>query len=650
MRTAHCCAGRNGGLSRHFITVCALILLNPTGLIAGDREEYAVTRIQPDLLRDEGAVYRLHEIDFQVMDDHRATERVTDVITVLKKEDRDEGELVVYYDRLADLTDLDGALYDSTGKEIRSLGKQDIQDYSAISSYTLYEDSRVRVAQLYHDQYPYTVEFTYEITFDGYVGWPTWYAQPSRHSVEESRFVVALPKKMTLRQWTNKDSLKCTQTTEGNRTTYRWTATLLPRIAEEFRRDDYEDLTTVIRIAPTRVTLEDISGDFSSWKSFGQWYGRLCERRDVLPESATQQVDSIVRNIENAKDRAATLYTYLQSRTRYVSINLGIGGWQPFDATYVHERGYGDCKALSNYMVSLLSRAGVVAYPVLIANGPAEPPLRTEFPSNQFNHAIVCVPLPADTVWLECTSQSMPFGRVGETNENRDALMVTPSGGVIVHIPASTSHQNFQRRVALVMLAGSGTADARITTVVGGDQEDRVRLALFEAPPMEREKWITNEVGIANMRLVNYSTDGLDTKEDVVSVSLQLLLPRYGSAPGERIFFNPNLMDRQTFVPPERSRKLSPVRFRYPFLDTDSIVYRIPQGYRCEALPSPTKLASSFGMFQSRATCVGDTTIVFTRALEITTSEIPPTLYPEYRSFFEGVVKADRSQVVLVQK
>ena len=31
----------------------------------------------------------------------------------------------------------------------------------------VYEDSRVRVARLYHDIYPYTVEFDYEILFDG---------------------------------------------------------------------------------------------------------------------------------------------------------------------------------------------------------------------------------------------------------------------------------------------------------------------------------------------------------------------------------------------------------------------------------------------------------------------------------------------------
>ncbi len=92
-----------------------------------------------------------------------------------------------------------------------------------------------------------------------------------------------------------------------------------------------------------------------------------------------------------AKDQA--LYEYLQSTTRYVNIQLGIGSWQPFDATYVHTRGYGDCKALSNYMIAMLQAAGVEAYPVLIRHGEEAPEVLADFPSNQFNHMIACAKL-----------------------------------------------------------------------------------------------------------------------------------------------------------------------------------------------------------------------------------------------------------------
>jgi len=82
----------------------------------------------------------------------------------------------------------------------------------------------------------------------------------------------------------------------------------------------------------------------------------------------------------------------MQDHTRYISIQLGIGGWQPFDAAFVQEHGYGDCKALSNYMVALLKTAGITAYSVLIRPGDYRYTFNESFPSNQFTHVIVCVP------------------------------------------------------------------------------------------------------------------------------------------------------------------------------------------------------------------------------------------------------------------
>ncbi|NJM26365.1 MAG: hypothetical protein HC859_13660, partial [Bacteroidia bacterium] len=105
-----------------------------------------------------------------------------------------------------------------------------------------------------------------------------------------------------------------------------------------------------------------------------------------------------------------------------MSIQLGIGGWQPFEASVVDKNGYGDCKALSNYAVAMLKEAGIKGYYCLVQAGEEPAKLDPMFAENHFNHIIVAVPLKQDTVWLECTSQTNPYGYLGEFTGDRQAL------------------------------------------------------------------------------------------------------------------------------------------------------------------------------------------------------------------------------------
>ena len=52
-------------------------------------------------------------------------------------------------------------------------------------------------------------------------------------------------------------------------------------------------------------------------------------------------------------------------------------------------------------MRSLLQVIGVESYYTLVMAGENAPSIINNFPSPQFNHAILCVPVDKDTIWLE---------------------------------------------------------------------------------------------------------------------------------------------------------------------------------------------------------------------------------------------------------
>ena len=165
-----------------------LLLLLPLLAGATDKPEYAVARIPEAMKANAYSVVRRHETVFTVKNPGEATERVRFVVTVLDPKGEDEAKAEVAYDKLRRVNELDGTLYDAVGKEIRKLRKSDVEDRSAVSAGSLMEDTRYRVADFHHTDFPYTVEFTYQLTTRNLMFYPRWLPHVTdRQSVETPR-------------------------------------------------------------------------------------------------------------------------------------------------------------------------------------------------------------------------------------------------------------------------------------------------------------------------------------------------------------------------------------------------------------------------------------------------------------------------------
>ena len=631
--------------------ICMAVV--PVAIVASvnDDNAYDVNKIPSGFRKNSSSVVRKYIKRFEVEDENSAELEVVYAVTIFNKDGRDDGVIQLGYNKSINIDDLDGTVYDAQGNEVADLGDSDIRDFPAFDGYSLYQDERWRIASLYYDRYPYTVEYKYTIEYDGYINWPGWQSRESIDPVEESRFEVVTPPDYNLRYWCNRDStIHPTVLTNAGSKSYTWAVKNQPELSKDAVDEDDEDIAVIVKIAPTVFELYDHPGSMRTWKEFGVWAYMLYMGKDRFDDSVKTEIKSLFKPDDSLPAKVDKLYRYMQGRTRYVSIQLGIGGWQPFDAMFVHEKGYGDCKALSNYMVALLKQADITAYPVLINSGNDRHPLIYDFPANQFDHVIVCVPNAKDTIWLECTNPIMPTGAISWSTENRYALMLTPSGGVIVSTPGTTSSENLQNRFAEVTINLKGTAETLVTTVSSGDQGTSVRNSINNRTPEEIEKWIIKKLNSPSPELKSYTVSGVTEHYDSVVVKIQANLRNYASVSGNRIFFKPDLMDRRILAPADIDKRLSPVRYLYPYLDQDSIKYKIPEGYALESLPKEMELKTSFGEFKCSTSKISDNELVFKRSLKIDTYSIPAEQYSEYRDFFSKIVKADKAQVVLVKK
>ena len=612
---------------------------------------FRVASVDPLLIAGADAVVRLELLHFEVHNPGEATRRVRRVVTVFGPDGRSAGELYISYDgRLRRLQKLTGQIRDSSGSVLRKLGKADQEDESAVSGYSLYEDTRVRVARLYHHAYPYTVEFEYEIRHDGLISWPTWYPQEAGMPLVYGRFDLVTPADAEVRYQARGATLEPVVSQQGTRKTLRWEVSNAAAMPIESFGPAWQDQVTAVHTAPATFEIEGAWGDMRSWQGFGAWYHALNAGRTALPADARRDVQQLTAGISDNRERARRLNAYLQERTRYVSVQLGLGGWQSFDAGYVHERGYGDCKALTTYMRALLDEAGIQSFPALIRAGHQAPDVLTDFPSNQFNHVVLYVDLgDGEGIWLENTSQSVPFGHLGTFAEDRHALLVTPEGGELVRTPRTRADENQQVRVSRIQLTASGDATAVVETHYTGNQQDRIRQPLANRSGRERTEWLVERIGLPSFDLVSVDFSEIDARALSVTVPMELRVSRYASSSGARLFVPVNLLERWTAVPPPMEQRTQRVEyFAYAFADADTTRFELPAGFTIEAVPDPVEVEAPFGRYAASVEVGPAGSMTYYRRIEITEPSLPAEQYGAFRDFMAQIVQADRAQVVLV--
>ncbi len=346
------------------------------------------------------------------------------------------------------------------------------------------------------------------------------------------------------------------------------------------------------------------------------------------------------------EEKAKVLYEFVQSKTRYVSIQKGIGGQQPFPATMVDQVGYGDCKALSNYMVSLLKVAGIKGYYTLVYADDDNEDFPTDFVTDNFNHIIVSVPNGQDTLWLECTSQQIPFGYLGEMTADRKALMITEKGGALVNTQRYPADVNTQVRTADVKLEMTGDAKAKVKTTYAGLQFSGHFLS---SSSDDQKKWLRNTISIPTFDLNNYNIAVTKARIPSAVVNVDLTLARFASVSGKRIFITPNLMNRSKFIPEENRKRKNAIVLSEGWVDYDTIRYQLPEGIYPEYLPEPVTIKSKFGQYEAKFE-MRENELIYTRMMRKNKGEYPAESYQELTDFYKGVSKADNTRVVFLNK
>ena len=339
----------------------------------------------------------------------------------------------------------------------------------------------------------------------------------------------------------------------------------------------------------------------------------------------------------------------MQQKTRYISVQVGIGGWEPIAANLVDNVGYGDCKGLTNYTKALLDAVGVTSYyTVVYADDKID--IDKDFSSLQGNHVILNIPNNGKDIWLECTSQTMPFGFLGDFTDDRDVLVVTPEGGFIKRTASYKNEQNLQATKATIQLFESGNLTATIKKVSTGIQYDSsVGLERLTQDELIKDYktgiWsYINNLEI-NKAVLDNDKNAIQFTEDV-EVSIQ----NFATINESDYLFRVNVFNRNSFVPNKYKDRKLPLKIERGYKDTDEYIFTIPTNYKFESLPAATEIITKFGEYKLKFQQIDETSFSYSRELFIKDGVYPKEDYEEYRNFRRSIAKLENLRIAIIKK
>ena len=629
---------------------CGLVFFFFTTLLFAQKTEYSTLLISDSLKQNANAVVRLDQIDIVISSQRSMNVKEKRIVTVLNEKGLESIDAYENYDKKTTVESIQATVFDSFGNEIKRIKRKDFRDQSVTGGGTVFSDSRVVYLEYVPTQYPFTIVYESEIQTSTTAFIPQWFPLNGYLlSIEKSILNVNYLGNLGFRKMElNFSNFKITKTID--------TSTQLSYTATGIVAQKYEDYSPNISEIFPRVmmgleyfNLEGIDGNAKNWKEYGQWFSdKILTGTVELSAETKAKIKTLVGNETDPIKKAKIVYKYMQEKSRYVGIQVGIGGFKPMLANDVDRLGYGDCKALSNYTRALLNAVDVPSYYTELYGSNDKRNIRSDFFSIQGNHVILTIPNGDNYVFLECTSQVDPFGYQANFTDDRDVVVMKPDGGEIVKTKNYENKVNSQISKGNYSLSDNGEFLGKISMVSEGSQYGK-KFHLETLPPTEQEAHYKEYWDNINNLKINKTTFSNDKEKVNFTENMEISADNYGKNSNGKMIFVVNAYNQYTgSVKRIRNRK-TPFEIQRGYYDTDEISVGLPAGFTIESLPQNFELNTKFGEYKTEITKKDNNNLIYKRSIFIKKGFYKNTEYDEYRLFMEQISRNDNAKIILTK-
>jgi transglutaminase-like putative cysteine protease len=490
--------------------------------------------------------------------------------------------------------------------------------------------------------YSYTVEtFKPLIPNDFFTSWSVL----TGLQTQRSRYIVDLPAKMDPRIIERHLTFKRQETEVKGRRVYMWATQNLKKLDPE-------------PFAPDSVYGEGISiATRITWGDVAHWYAGLAKGHYELDTAIDRRTAEILAGAKTRDDTLSRIYRWVAQDFRYVSLSMGISGYQPHMPSMVFDNKYGDCKDKATFFVAVVRKLGYEAYPVLLSSDGG---VDTLVPSaHQFDHMIAAVAKPGGGYqFLDLTAEIVPYGDLPPDEQDEFGLLVHDDGtGTDVRFPEAPASGNVATTVIAGELMPDGGFNGKWTYTATGNLQYSMRDAMSGSTKPDSAELARRTLRVANSIVEGSTGDSLQLFEgrDLKAVPRYSVLIHGGKmftdAGGTLILELPieNFSMTRTVASLEargpRKMPISSGKVWGPDAVVQELHLTLPPGWKAK-LPPNVQAKSVFGEYDATYAQVGRE-LTITRRRSGTDGVFGADTYGALIDFLKGISKDDVKVIVL---
>ena len=421
--------------------------------------------------------------------------------------------------------------------------------------------------------------------------------------------------------------------TEGTQHVERYAATDLAAIHSEPNMPGYTEVSPYLLVST-----------FDSWDDVGHfWWGLAAEQ--LVPDAGLiRTVHELVDDAPDVRTKVARIYAWATDHVRYVGLELGIHGFQPYRVADIVQRGFGDCKDTASLLYTMLTIAGIDARVALVRttrNGEIDssPPSLAIF-----DHAIAYVP--ELDLFLDGTAEHGGITELPSGDQGALTLVVGPASAELRHIPVRAPADSGRHREVTITLAPDGTAALTATERLVGTEAMAAR-GRYDSPETREQRLQQSLGGIfAGITLDGQTFGDIGDRESALDLSWTGHVAQIGEREGTTLRLPISALGGfvQTWAPLATRRH--PFEMGPPFHYEEHRVLRVPAGMTITDVPAGGSIESPFARLTVRFT-PGTNEVAIDTTLEMQVPRVAPADYAAFRAWCEQADALLRARIAV---